>query len=354
MSPALAALKYLQPGWFAVVMGLGGLSLAWHKAVPLIGEPAGQIAWAVGLLAALVFALLALATLLRGWRHADAWAEDRRHPVRHTFIASLPVSAILLATVAVVLQGPSMAALWLWGTGALALLGVTLWVLARWWHGNRPAGLKEGVDQPHGLVWDSVTPALFVPIVGNVLVPLAGVPLGQLEWSAAQFGIGLLFWPVVMALIVVRIALQGLWPERLLPTAYILLAPPAVVGSSALQLGAPALMVWALWGMAVFSLLWLATLTRRIAALPFGMTHWAMSFPLTAVAALTLRLASPGSPLAVPGLALLALCTVVILALLAGTLRGLREGSLLVPEPAANVLPVAGDGHGAGLRKPPL
>ncbi len=329
MPTAHPALKYLQPGWYAAVMGLSGLSLAWHRAAPLMGEPAGRIAWGVGLLAALVFGLLALATLLRGWRHAEAWAEDCRHPVRHTFIATLPVSVILLATLAVVLHGPSIAALWLWRAGALAQLGVTLWVLARWWRGNGPGGLQ----------WASATPALLVPIVGNVLVPLAGVPLGQAEWSAAQFGIGLLFWPVVMALVVVRVALQGLWPERLLPSAYIVIAPPAVIGTSALQLGAPVLVVWALWGMALFSLLWVATLTRRIAALPFGLPHWGMGFPLAALAALTLRLATPGSLLAVLGPVLLALSTLVILALIAGTLRGLRDGSLLAPEPMASIMP---------------
>ena len=71
-----------------------------------------------------------------------------------------------------------------------------------------------------------------------------------------------------------------------------------------------------------------------------------MGFPLAALAALTLRLASPGSLLAVLGPVLLALSTLVILALIAGTLRGLRDGSLLAPEPMANIMPVpAGTGR---------
>lgn len=324
-------LKFLMPGWYAITMGLCGLALAWHRAEALMGEAAGLIALLVGALAALVFGLLAVATVLRGVRHPQAWAEDRRHPVRHTFVATLPASTILLATVAVAQFGPSQGALWLWGAGALSQLWVTAWVLGRWWRGNGPAGLQ----------WASVTPALFIPIVGNVLVPLAGVPLGQPEWSAAQFGVGLMFWPVVMALILVRIATQGLWPERLLPAAFIFIAPPAVVGLSALQLGAPPLLGWALWGMALFSLLWVATLARRIGQLPFGMAHWGMSFPLAAMAALTLRLATPGSPLAVLGPALLALASLVVLALLMGTARGLRDGSLLAPEPVASIAPVA-------------
>ena len=65
-----------------------------------------------------------------------------------------------------------------------------------------------------------------------------------------------------------------------------------------------------------------------------------MSFPLTAFAALTLRLATPGSLLAVVGPALLALASLVILGLLAGTWRGLRDGSLLAPEPVAPIVVV--------------
>ncbi|MFY9511558.1 MAG: C4-dicarboxylate ABC transporter, partial [Rubrivivax sp.] len=184
-----------------------------------------------------------------------------------------------------------------------------------------------------------VTPALFIPIVGNVLVPLAGVPLGQGAWSAAQFGVGLLFWPLVFVLLVVRLLVQGAWPERLRPTLFILIAPPAVVALGLLQFGAPLLLAWALWGMALFSFLWAATQARQIAALPFGLAHWAMSFPLAAFAALTLRLATPGSVLAVLGPVLLALTSLLVLALLAATLRGLRDGSLLAPEPVAVLTP---------------
>jgi len=324
-------LKFLFPGWYAIVMGLTGLALAWHRAVPLMGEAAAGTSLAIGLLALLAFVALAVATVMRALRHADAWAEDRRHPVRHTFVATLPVAVILLATAMVAheLRGPLPEALW--ALGAAAQLAVTAWVLARWWKGNGP----------QGLAWASATPALFIPIVGNVLVPLAGVPLGHAEWSAAQFGVGLLFWPVVTVLIGVRIAQQGLWPDRLRPTTFIFIAPPAVVGLSALQFGAPVLVVWALWGMAIFTLAWVATQARAIAALPFGLPHWGMSFPLAALAALTLRLAGPGGPMALLGVLLLALASLVIAALLLGTLRGLREGSLLVPEPVAALQPAA-------------
>ncbi len=323
-------LKYLFPGWYAVVMGLAGLSLAFHRAAPLMGDAAGAAGLAIGLLAGAAFATLAVATVVRARRHAAAWAEDRRHPVRHTQIATLPISALLLATVAVAagLRGVWIDALW-WA-GSLAQWFVTTWLLSRWWRGPKAGGLE----------WASVTPALFIPIVGNVLAPLAGVPLGHLEWAAAQFGVGLMFWPVVLVLLVMRLALHGLWPERLLPSAFIFIAPPAAVGLSALQFGAPPLVGWALWGMALFSAAWAASLARRMASLPFGLAHWSMSFPLAALAALTLRLA-PSGPVAAAGVALLALSSLVIAALALATLRGLRDGSLLAPEPVAVLQPAA-------------
>jgi tellurite resistance protein len=327
----MQALKYLFPGWYAVVMGLAGLSLAWHRAGALLGSAADAAALAAAGVATLAFVVLAAATALRALRHPEAWDEDRRHPVRHTFIATLPIAVILLATVAVVLFGAGPIARALWWAGALGQLSITLWVLSRWLRDPKAGGAQ----------WASVTPALLIPIVGNVLVPLAGVPLGHEVWSAAQFGIGLLFWPVVMVLMVARILTQGLWPERLRPTVFIVIAPPAVVGLALLQFGAPALWGWALWGMALFAFLWAGTQAKAIAAMPFALPHWGLSFPLAAFAALTLRLAEPASAAMVLGVVLLALATLVIAALTVATLRGLVKGSLLVPEPAPPAMPGA-------------
>lgn len=298
-------------------MGLAGLALAWHAAVPVLDDGASAAGLVIGALAVLVFVALVVASLLRLQRHPQAWRDDLKHPVRHVLVAAMPVALVLLVTTAVAagLQGRWLVLLW-WA-GALAQLGVSVWILARWWRGP-VAG---------GLAWARLTPALFIPVVGNVLVPLAGVPLGQAAWSAAQFGIGALFWPVVLVLLLVRIAQQGLWPDRLLPATFILVAPPAVVGLALLRFGVPVLVAWALWGMALLMLLWVATLLLRIGNQPLGLGHWSMGFPLAAFTALTLRLA-PG----LAGVALLAATSLLVTALALATWRDLRDGSLLAPE----------------------
>ncbi|MBK6648649.1 MAG: SLAC1 anion channel family protein [Betaproteobacteria bacterium] len=323
-------LKFLMPGWFAIVMGLSGLSLAWKRAEPLMGEAALAASLAIGILAALAFATLAVLSILRMQRYAQALAEDMKHPVRHAFIAAIPISLILLATVLHALEGPHGLTVGLWMLGSVVQFGVTVWVLSRWLNGN-----KEG-----GMVWAGVTPVLFIPVVGNVLVPLAGVGLGYPQWSAAQFGVGIFFWPVVMTLLVVRMGTMGMWPDRLLPTTFIAVAPPAVGGLAAMQLGAPETIGWLCWGIGLFFLMWAGSVTKRILTQPFAITFWAISFPLASFAALTLRLSPPAGFFTVIAMMTLALSSVVIAGLALATYKGLRQGHMLAPEPVATITPV--------------
>jgi len=299
------------------------LSLAWNAAVPLLGEAAASVSLVASGMAALVFCALVAAGLWRLHRHPGAWADDLRHPVRHLFVATMPVALLLLAGCAV---AAGLHGLWLhalWWVGCLVQLAVTVWVLARAWLA-RP-GLNPTAP------WPVLTPSLVIPIVGNVLVPIAGVPLGHTTWAAVQFSIGLLFWPLVMWVLLQRWRRHGLWPERLLPSTFIFVAPPAAVGISALRFDAAPEIVWAIWGLTLLTLVSLAPLLRRIAALPFSMVHWGMSFPMAAATALTLRLATGGA-MSVLSLALLAITSLLVAALALATVRGLRDGTLLKPE----------------------
>lgn len=335
MSRHATPLKFLFPGWFAAVMGLCGLALAWHRAAPLMGEMASAGALILGVLAALAALVLAGLSVLRWQRYPEAVAEDLRHPVRHPMVAAMPVSLILLATVATAVFGPSQVARGLWVLGCAWQFGVTVWVLARW------------IQPGSGLAWPSVTPMLIIPVVGNVLAPVAGVALGFADWSAAQFGIGLLLWPVALVLLAVRIGVQGLWPEKMMPSTFITIAPPSVIGVAALQLGAPAVLAWMAWGIGLFFLAWSLRVFRRCISQPFSVGFWALSFPLASFSALTLRLAD-GSGGAFQVLAMLALAfsSLVIAALALASFKGLRDGSLLAPEPVA-MLNAAGAAKGA-------
>lgn len=327
-------LKFLMPGWFALVMGYSGWSLAWYRAEPLLGEAAGAVSAVLGVLAGVLLVVLLVASVWRTWRYPEALLEDLKHPVRHAFVAAVPVSAMLVATVGIALMGVSPVWEALWWIGSVAQLVATWWVLGRWL-APVPA---PAPGTPPAVMWPSITPVLFIPVVGNVVAPLAGVTLGHEVWSVMQLAIGVFFWPVVMALLVARRVAHSPLPDRILPSWFISLAPPSVIGLALMQWDVALVWVQAVWGVAAFVLVWLLPLLKRVVTHPFAVPFWALSFPLAAFTSLTLRLASDMAGQAggavMQGLAVLMLAStsVLLLWLSLSTVRGLRNGSLLAPE----------------------
>ena len=330
-------LKFLSLAWFTPVMGLGGLSLAWGRAEPLMGVPAAALSQALAVLALVVFAVLAVLSIRRAVQFPQALAEDLNHPVRHAFLATVPVGLLLLIACGARWFGPQPWLSALWFVVAAAQLWVTWWVLSKW--------LKPAVTDAAGHttpMWAGITPVLFVPVVGNVVAPLPGLALGHVDWSVMQASIGLFFWPLVLLLVLARRAAHSVLPDRLLPTWFISVAPPSVLGVVAFQFQSPTWLMQMAWAMAAFCLLWVAPVMARARRAGFHMGFWALSFPLASLASLTLVL---GDAMAASGAAndawmqqlsvvVLALVSVVILALSLMTVRGLRNGTLLVPEPA--------------------
>ena len=318
------ALSFLGPQWFSPVLGWCGLSLAWHRALPQFGPVADAVALGCAIFAALVFVAVSAASLVRARRYRTALDADLAHPVRHAFVAAFPVSMILLGTCALTLGAPKA---WVepgWLVGVALQATATVWVIGRWIGGR--------------VQWPALTPVLFIPIVGNILVPLAGVPLGHSGLSWIFFGIGAFFWPVVTTLVLARLAHQPM-PQALMPTWFITIAPPAVGGVAATALGmSDALLPSALGVAALFT----ASCVLRVPAMlraPFAMPAWAVAFPLAALTALTLRSASVIPAAAALGTVLLAIVSVIIGGLTLATFKGLRAGTLLAPEPVAAIVP---------------
>jgi tellurite resistance protein len=320
-----AAIEHLGPGWFVLVMGWAGLALAWFRAEPLVGENALWLAQVAAVLAGLIFISLLAAMTLRTARYPLALEADLRHPEKHAFVATLPISVLLLGTLVQTLapQTEGLGQVLWWG-GALGELATTVWVLARWLRPKEQGGLQ----------WGAITPVLFIPVVGNVIVPLAGIPMGHGDWSAAQFAMGLFLWPALLVLLIVRMVMAGPLKGKMTGTLFIMAAPPSVIGLCFLQWGLAEAAAWGAWGIALFSILWALTQLETLRQQAFGIAHWGMSFPLAAFSALSLRLSQTvtGDWLALPATAMLALTTLVIMGLSLSTWRGLHQGSLLVAD----------------------
>ena len=101
VSRAIANIEHMAPSWFALVMGWCGLSQAWLRGAELLGEHAHTLGMASGAFSALLFGLLCLASIIRLSAHPRAVEADLQHPVRHAFMATLPISILLLASLGI-------------------------------------------------------------------------------------------------------------------------------------------------------------------------------------------------------------------------------------------------------------
>lgn len=217
-----------------MVMGWCGLSQAWLRATDIFGDSALGLGLVAAFFALLVFMLLCLASIVRLHAHPNAVAADMRHPVRHAFLATLPVSILLLANLGITLfwgtgRTLDMALTFVWCVGSVLEIAATVWVISRWLKSTENGGMQ----------WATFTPVFFIPVVGNVLAPLGGVSIGLEAWATAQFGVGLFLWLVLQTLFFVRLGQAGPLPARLTPSLLITVVPPSISGLSLLQLDAP-------------------------------------------------------------------------------------------------------------------
>ncbi|MEW6330336.1 MAG: SLAC1 anion channel family protein [Pseudomonadota bacterium] len=312
-------LQHFPVAFFSSVMGLAGLAMALQQGESILGLPRGG-GHAVTVASLVVFALLAIIYILKTIRFPEAVAQEWRHPVKMSFGATITVSLLLLGGATLGFWPKLSYALWLAGA-ALHLL-VTLYVLNAWIH-------KPGFEITH------INPAWFIPVVGNIVAPIAGVVHAGPETGWFFFSIGLVFWLVLFTIIVYRMIFHQPMPERLLPTFFILLAPPAAGFIAYLKLsGALDSFGRVLFHTAAFIAMLLLLQVPRLWRLKFFLSWWAYSFPLAALTIATqlmFHATNVGFFRTASYLLLILLCGVIAL-LLALTARAIARNEICTPE----------------------
>ncbi len=316
-------LKHLPISFFAMVMGLAGLTIAWAKAGHVFGlDPVVGL----GLLVATTIAFAAILGLyvLKVLLYRPEVVAELSHPVKISFFPTIAISFLLLAiaTLAVDTGSTSTAiARGEWLLGTALLFGATLYILSLWMQHER--------FQVHHL-----NPAWFIPAVGNVVVPVAGVPLGYVEISWFFFSIGIVLWIVLLTLVLYRVFFHDPIEARLLPSLFILIAPPAVgfIALTRLQ-GELDAGGRVLYSFGLFMAFVVLSQAARFARLPFGLPAWAYSFPLAAITIATFLMyeLTEVDVYRWLGVAFLVLLNVVVMALLARTFVAVRNRQICVP-----------------------
>lgn len=306
---------------FASVMGIGGLSLAWRRASIVFGVPAwaGQLLfWA----ALAVFLVVATAYAGKWLRHTDAARAELRHPVRMAFVPTVTIALLVLATAGQdPVRGPAVVAWWVAAVGHLVLTVITL---SSWF--NR-----------RDILPGSITPAWFIPVVGNVVTPLAAPHIGNMDLAWFAFGIGMTFWVALLPLLIQRVLTHDQpLPLKLVPTLAIFVAPPAVAMLSWQSLTGriddplSRVLFAATVGFAVL----VAAQYRLLLSVPFAMPYWAYTFPAAAATVAAIAVAGDRQAPVYTSFAwaLLILSTILVLAVAALTLRAAARHQICVPE----------------------
>lgn len=316
-----ARLSHFPVTFFATVMGFAGLSLAWHRAGAALGAP--QIVGEVLFWIALAAYAVVLATYLgKVVRHTAAVRHELHHPVRLAFVPTSTIALLLLATAGQDVA-PGLAAV-LWWVGMIGQLILALYVMSAWI--SRPTfGMQH------------VTPAWFIPVVGMVAVPLAGVTFGPIEVSWFFFSVGLVLWGALLPMVLTRLFIHDQpVPAQLLPTLAVLIAPPAVAFLAYLRLGTGNLDAASrvlFYTAAFFALLFVAQV-GRLRRLPFFLSWWAYAFPLAGLSVATTVLGREIDSGFLRGTAwfLLFVVTGLVALLTVRTVSAVAKGRICVPE----------------------
>jgi len=314
-----ARLQHFPVAWFAMIMGLGGLTIAWLRTEEILALSFSISPWLLGLTTGL-FIVLMVGYSIKVVKYRGEAAAEWLHPVKMNFVPTISIALILLSIAWLPFSAPYSKLLWLSGT-ALHLV-LTLHVITQWMH-------RTQFEIAH------LNPAWFIPVVGNILIPIAGVQHAPAEISWFFFSIGIVFWPVLLAIIFNRVIFHGSLPERLMPTLFILIAPPAVGFLSYVKLtGEGDAFARILYYAALFFTILLIGQVRWFARLKFYLSWWAYSFPLAAITISSLVMFKhTGNPLflRLSGI-LLAITTVVIAALFIRTGIAVARRDICVAE----------------------
>ncbi len=292
-------------------MGLAGLGLACRgAALPALFADL----WIA--LGSLALALLLPAYFFKVLRHPDAVKEEFTNPALLGFCGALPV-ALTLVAVGIAPWTRELAEI-LWWPGIALLVVFQFWMLIR---------LLSG-----GIALAQANGGWLIVLVGGIVVPTSGLPLGHAEISAYTFGVSATLAPFVVGLLLYRTLFGPPLPAPFRPTLFIVLVPPSLIYANGVALsGEPAgILLQGLFFCALPLAAALLIASRDFMRWPFGAPWWAFTFPLDALAGAASQYARshPAGPWPAVAAVALVLAGAFVVLVLYRTLAALFRGAL--------------------------
>jgi len=252
---------------FAVVMGLSGLTIVFQKAKEILGLK-GDIGFILAVADLVLLGLIVFIYSLKLLKYFSEVKKEFFHPVRINFFAASAISFLLLSIVYHEINHQLALYSFIFGTFMQTLF--TFYTISFW--------INKNMEIQHS------NPAWFIPIVGNVLVPVAGTGYVDVNFLMYYFSVGLFFWIILTSILINRIVFHHQLAIKFIPTLFIFIAPPAIAFIAYVKMfGMYDMFASILYNLALFFSFLLFFMFRNFSNLKFFISWWAFTFPLAAV-----------------------------------------------------------------------
>jgi len=254
---------------FAIPLGITGLGGAWQAARLTLHAPAWPAEVFYGISAG-IWSILLIRYLAKSFRYGSKGHFDKelRHPGNGPSASFIPLVGILLSSHYIEYNKTFWSVLCLCFIIALTLLGARL--LAHWVTG--------------GVTLEWVHPGYLLPVAAGPFIASIGFStMGWPQAAIAAWGTGAFFWLVMGTVVTVRFMAGIEMPDELKPVLAAYVAAPATAcvawivirpeGSGIIQTG--------LTGILLVMILMQAALIPQYASLPFSLTFWIFTFPVS-------------------------------------------------------------------------
>ena len=252
---------------FAIVMGLAGLTLVFKKVSEALYLP--SVIYTIMMIGTtIIFFIITFMYLKKIMKHKEEVKKEFSHPIRINFFAASSISILILSMVYKNTIDPIAQIFFI--IGAVFHIFFTFYTIKFW--------INNNLEMQHS------NPAWFIPIVGNLIVPIAGKGFVDDSILYFYFSIGIFFWIILFSIILNRIIFHNQFAPKFMPTLFILIAPPAIGFISYIKLtGSLDFFAQILFNLALFFTILVFVMYKNFINIKFFISWWAFTFPMAAV-----------------------------------------------------------------------
>ncbi len=252
---------------FAIIMGLSGLTLVYKRMSEMLFFPSIVVTVMTIITTVLFFTILYF-YILKLIKHKNEVKKEFSHPIRINFFAASSISTLILSMI--YRNDIDLAAQIFFFVGACLHIFFTFYTIKYW--------INNNLEMQHS------NPAWFIPIVGNLIVPIAGKGFIDDSVLYFYFSIGIFFWIILFSIILNRIIFHNQFAPKFMPTLFILIAPPAIGFISYIKLtGHLDFFAHILFNLGLFFTILVFVMYKNFINIKFFISWWAFTFPMAAI-----------------------------------------------------------------------